>query len=192
MIRHVAIVGAGFSGTLNATVLYPNYNTTEIQQALRRGAVPPPQPQPVMVHGNLSTGATFNYTAYKVSWPWDRPDPCFPPSPCGPAELYPPRYNFTNNIPSFSWNDTNIAAGGLVMTINLTCGAFVDPDQTPAMGTQRGPAVWAKNALLQGIRASFPASSGVTTGFAAADAERFLRRVNARREASWMDKQVRV
>jgi hypothetical protein len=76
-------------------------------------------------------------------------------------------HNFTSAIPTFSWNDTNLLAGGLVMTVNLTCGAFVDPAQTPAAGTSRGAAgVWEKNALLQGLRARFPVSSGFTTGSA--------------------------
>ena len=167
VVFSVAAPLAGFTGTLNATVLYPNYNTTEIQQARIRGDVPPPQPQPVMVSGNLSTGSTYNFSVFKVSWPWDRPETCRSEQPCGPGEKWPPNRNFTSAIPTFSWNDTNLLAGGLVMTVNLTCGAFVDPAQTPAAGTLRGAAgVWAKNALLQGLRARFPVSSGFTTGSA--------------------------
>jgi hypothetical protein len=164
IVFSVAAPLAGFSGYLNATVLYPSYNTTEQQQALQRGAVPPPSLQPVMVSGNLSTGAMFNYTKLKVSWPWDKPSECRPGDvPCPPEKLFPPVYNFTNLIPSFSWNDTNLLAGGLTMWINLTCGAFVDPaNATSSEGRARDASVWAKNALLQGIRSHFPVSDGFT------------------------------
>ena len=165
VVFSVAAPLAGFTGVLNATVMYPNYNTTEIWQAHVMGAVPPPQPQPVMVFGNFSTGATYNFTKYKVSAPWLNPQFNTLPN-LGPGDKWPPIYNFTSEIPTFSWNDTNLRNGGLVMVVNLSCGAFVDPAATPSDGTLRGGAIWGKNALLQGIRARFPLSSGFTTGVA--------------------------